>query len=358
MNRIMKTMSFSIRESRNPLAIRVVPACTAFLWGALSLPAFGQASFGLVGGITRDSANGKPVAEVQIIAHNVDKGTDRATLTDTDGIFTFTNLEPGPYEVAATKNGFQKSSAHVEVAALRIARVDLPLQLAVDLPRTVAKSSDAPLTDREKQMLERIERLESRLAAMDAASISKDASGTERLGKSPTGNEPLVATLNPVAGVSPTAQSAQTSQAPGPVQTSTPPQSTGGRAGPLATPPTQVAPAEHRLPAALEAPEGTPGVDNFTPFAFGDFTWLNGIRRTKDTVLDTKFFTPEVRFDTHYMEDFNQPSDHTIVGATESFRSGEVQIEQISVGGDFHWQNVRGRILYYGRLVCHHDPAQ
>jgi hypothetical protein len=45
------------------------------------------------------------------------------------------------------------------------------------------------------------------------------------------------------------------------------------------------------------------------------------------------------------MEDFNQPIDHTIVGATESFRSGEVQIEQISFGGDFHWQNVRGRVL-------------
>ncbi len=45
------------------------------------------------------------------------------------------------------------------------------------------------------------------------------------------------------------------------------------------------------------------------------------------------------------MEDFNQPKDHTIVGATESFRSGEVQIEQASFGGDFHWQNVRGRVL-------------
>ena len=45
-------------------------------------------------------------------------------------------------------------------------------------------------------------------------------------------------------------------------------------------------------------------------------------------------------------------------GATESFRSGEVQVEQISVGGDFHWQNVRGRVLYHARTVCHHDAAQ
>jgi hypothetical protein len=61
--------------------------------------------------------------------------------------------------------------------------------------------------------------------------------------------------------------------------------------------------------------------------------------------LDTKFFTPEVRFDTHFMDSFNQPKDHTLGGATESFRSGEFQVEQASVGGDFHWQNVRGRIL-------------
>jgi len=101
--------------------------------------------------------------------------------------------------------------------------------------------------------------------------------------------------------------------------------------------------------AQNQAPAAAPAVDLETPFAFGDFTWLNGNPRNKDVVLDTPFITPEIRFDTHYMEDFNQPKDHTIVGATESFRSGEVQIEQASVGADFHWQNVRGRInLMYG----------
>jgi hypothetical protein len=45
------------------------------------------------------------------------------------------------------------------------------------------------------------------------------------------------------------------------------------------------------------------------------------------------------------MQSFNQPKDHTLGGSTESFRSGEFQVEQISVGGDFHWNNVRGRIL-------------
>jgi hypothetical protein len=108
--------------------------------------------------------------------------------------------------------------------------------------------------------------------------------------------------------------------------------------------PASAAPLAPVTPSPVLQAAATP-VDNETPFAFGDFTWLNGTPRNKDTAFDTPFFTPEVRFDTHFMQSFNQPKDHTMGGSTESFRSGEFQEEQISVGGDFHWQNVRGRIL-------------
>jgi len=95
--------------------------------------------------------------------------------------------------------------------------------------------------------------------------------------------------------------------------------------------------ASQAIPEALTSPDATEGVDNFTPFAFGDFTWLNGSPRNKAPVFDTKFFTPDIRMDAHYMDDLNHPKDHTIVGSTESFRSNEFQVEQISFGGDFHW---------------------
>ncbi|MGD0499399.1 MAG: outer membrane beta-barrel protein [Bryobacteraceae bacterium] len=121
----------------------------------------------------------------------------------------------------------------------------------------------------------------------------------------------------------------------------------------VAPPPTPAAPS---IPEALQAPAASSGVDNSTPFAYADFTWLNGTPRNKDAVLDTKFFTPEIRFDTHFMEDFNQPVDHTMGGATESFRSGEFQVEQISFGGDFHWQNVRGRVLTMNGLFAATTP--
>jgi hypothetical protein len=93
------------------------------------------------------------------------------------------------------------------------------------------------------------------------------------------------------------------------------------------------------LPNRPEKPKPT------EPFAYADWTWLNGTARNKDVVWDSKFFTPEVRFDTHFVHSFNHPRDDSMGGSTEIFRSNEIQVEQISVGGDFHWQNVRGRLL-------------
>src|SRR5579864_956631 len=43
------------------------------------------------------------------------------------------------------------------------------------------------------------------------------------------------------------------------------------------------------------------------PFAYADWTWLNGNPRNKDTVWDSKFFTPEIRMDIHYIQDLNHP---------------------------------------------------
>jgi len=86
------------------------------------------------------------------------------------------------------------------------------------------------------------------------------------------------------------------------------------------------------------------------PFAYADWTWLNGTARNKDAVWDSKFFTPEIRFDTNFVSSLNHPKDDTLGGSTEIFRSNEVQVEQISFGGDFHWQNVRGRVLTLGGM--------
>lgn len=92
--------------------------------------------------------------------------------------------------------------------------------------------------------------------------------------------------------------------------------------------------------AAAAAPAESEG-----PFEFADFTWLNGNSRQKDYPLTTKYFTPEVRVDVDYVEDFNHPSDDTIGGSSEIFRSNEIQLTDLGIGGDLHIDNVRGRLL-------------
>jgi hypothetical protein len=81
------------------------------------------------------------------------------------------------------------------------------------------------------------------------------------------------------------------------------------------------------------------------PFAFADWTWLNGNPRTKEIPFDSKFFTPEVRVDVAYNYDFNHPKDDTIGGSSEVFRSNEISLTHLGIGGDFHYDNVRARVL-------------
>src|SRR5476651_1507039 len=81
------------------------------------------------------------------------------------------------------------------------------------------------------------------------------------------------------------------------------------------------------------------------PFAFADFTWLNGNSRTKESPLDSKAFTGEFRADTSYIFDFAHPSDHTLSGTSESGRTDEFQVQQLGIGGDFHYDNVIGRVM-------------
>jgi hypothetical protein len=91
-----------------------------------------------------------------------------------------------------------------------------------------------------------------------------------------------------------------------------------------------------RSPVKPKAPE---------PFAFADFTWLNGNSRTSESPIDTKAFTGEFRVDASYIQDFNHPRDNTLVGSSESGRTNEIQLQQLGIGGDFHYDNVIGRLM-------------
>lgn len=99
-------------------------------------------------------------------------------------------------------------------------------------------------------------------------------------------------------------------------------------------------------PAAAPAPPDISAerTTKEAPFP-GDWTWLNDNGHQVDSPMATKYFTPEFRSDANYTIDMNHPEDDTLGGSTETFRSDEWQLEQISIGGDIRIDNVRGRFL-------------
>jgi hypothetical protein len=111
------------------------------------------------------------------------------------------------------------------------------------------------------------------------------------------------------------------------------------------TGPQQPQSEQPQQPAAQPTQQPAEQPKKADPFAFADFTWLSGNPRTKDSPIDTKVFTGEFRVDTNFTYSFNHPSDNTIGGSTEVFRSGEFQVTQLGIGGDFHYDNVQGRLM-------------
>jgi hypothetical protein len=119
----------------------------------------------------------------------------------------------------------------------------------------------------------------------------------------------------------------------------------------------QAAPAPVPAPAAAPTPPeiSAERTTKEAPFP-GDWTWLNSAGHNSDSPMATKYFTPEFRADANYILDYNHPEDDSMGGATESFRSDEWQLEQISIGGDIRIDNVRGRILTMDGLFATTTP--
>ena len=203
------------------------------------------AAVGTIVGVVTDAAHA-PVAHATVTATRSDGGAMRATVSSSEGLYSFADLPPGRWVISVQAPGAPPATA-LEVSGAAATRYDILVGGAAPAPAVVAKASPAP--------------------------------------------------------------------------------------------------AAPSVPEALLAPPPAPQPDTETPFAVGDLGWMNGTSRETTPVFDTNFFTPEVRFDVNYLQSFNHPSDHTIVGSTEEFRSGEFQIEQVSLGGNFHWHNVQARFL-------------
>jgi len=207
-------------------------------------------------------------------------------------------------------------------------------------PKSAPPKSDAskveapaPLTERERWMLDRIEQLEKRVAELESKNNSPAAAAAAAPSPQPSSLDPIASAAVAAAKLAPTGTGAITN----------------------------VIPAEKVLaavsPQATEKGKaGVPKSPAAEPFAFADFTWLTGNARTKESPMDTKFFTPEIRADIDYIYDFNHPKDNSIGGSSEVFRVNEVQVTQLGVGGDFHYDNVRARLMTQFGLYSQATP--
>src|SRR5580658_5347042 len=122
--------------------------------------------------------------------------------------------------------------------------------------------------------------------------------------------------------------------------------------------PAQAMVAQTSSDSSTAASAKKPKID---PFSDWDWTWLNGNPRNKDVAFDSKLFTPEIRADITYNYDFNKPIDNSIGGSSEIFRANEMQLEQLGIGGDFHYDNVRARFMtqfgMYSATTPRNDPS-
>jgi len=122
------------------------------------------------------------------------------------------------------------------------------------------------------------------------------------------------------------------------------------------------APAASAAQASSDSAAAAPvKTEKIAPFSDWDWSWLNGNPRNKDVAFDSKFFTPEIRADVTYNYDFNKPIDNSEGGSSEIFRSNEIGLEQLGVGGDFHLDNVRARLMtqfgMYSTGTVRNDPS-
>jgi hypothetical protein len=322
-----------------------------------AVPSFARPPSGSLIGVTM-APGGLSLAAVTVAIRSLSGATAGQLISDADGNFSAKDLPPGTYEIAVSKEGFAASSGTVEVAANRTtsANVQLTRGLAGSL-RGVAVAADGFSIPSVSVALRSVE------GSIDR-NLLTDADGMFMARDLPPGTYEVAATKPGFSDASPIIVEVEMNRTanasmlladakPMPLAQITP-----GQTAPLASAQAPYAPPQNANRSSAPMPVAHAAVDTQTPFAFGDFTWLNGTPRTKDVVGDTPFFTPEVRFDTHFVMDFNQPTDHTHRRLNRAFPCGRNPGGTGKRGWRFSLEERSGPYLIHARPVCHDDTPQ
>ena len=92
-----------------------------------SLTMLGQ-TFGTITGVATDPT-GAVVPNARVTVTNTATNASRNTVTNSEGIYAFPSLVPGPYEVRIEAAGFRTATAKLELQVQQTARVDFKLEV-------------------------------------------------------------------------------------------------------------------------------------------------------------------------------------------------------------------------------------
>jgi hypothetical protein len=205
---------------------------------------------------------------------------------------------------------------------LSLARILLAAPSLLHAQTTATNPEVLALKEEVKELKAHLARLESKLEALS-------------VGTSPTANQvdvaPPIVPAPELARSKPAATVEQASSKPAPVIAQPNPIPSGAPPTPVEQPSSTAPIAEH----ASAKP---------APFAFGDFTWMNGQSRQKSQPLANSFATVNLYLDTYYGYSFNHPIDDTIVGSGAVGRDTEWQINNATIGIETNYKNVIGKI--------------
>lgn len=126
------------------------------LVAALCGPAWGQITgSGLISGTLTDP-NGSVVPGASVVIKNLDTGTELPLASNDVGLYTAPFLQPGRYEITATKAGFAKvvrTGLTLQVGQTLTVDLSLPLQATQEL---VTVSGDADIVDTSKTEMSQV----------------------------------------------------------------------------------------------------------------------------------------------------------------------------------------------------------
>jgi hypothetical protein len=307
---------------------------------------------------------GLAMAGAQVVILNADVDVERSTLSAADGSYVFKKLKPGHYQIGAKVDGFAPS---------RIVTVDVVPGQDVSFDVSVGTRQAAVVPSRSSNSANKFysgsyhaETASLRLDALqpaDAAPTAAESAPSVTTAATKPAEAPASAAIPAAVADELAAMRKRIDELEAELKTRPADQPA---ATPVPTPAAAPITAQDAAPAQTPAPKPGPGqylstagtITNYygdtdipthpagwDPFSYADWTWMNANGRNEDSPWSTKYFTPEFRADVNYIDDFNHPRDDSMGGSTESFRSNEWQLEQLSLGGNINIGHVRGRIL-------------